>query len=165
LRAAIAAAATVVAAVIASIISPPPLRVIWNTTASTTIGLYLVSQTKPARGDLLVVRLPREMELLAVTRGLVAHRTPVLKPVAAIVHDRVCRFDSVISINGRVAAIARRVDQQGRPLPAWRGCRRLAPSQVFLLARHPHSFDSRYFGPVGLHLARGIARPLLTFAN
>ena len=39
------------------------------------------------------------------------------------------------------------------------------PSQVFLLARHPDSFDSRYYGPIDARLARGIARPLVTLAD
>jgi conjugative transfer signal peptidase TraF len=158
-------AAAVTAAVIGSILAPPPLRLLWNTTASTLIGLYAVTQATPRRGDLLVMRLPREMELLAISRGILSPNTPVLKPIAALAGDLVCRAGLVVRINGRIAAIARALDHRGRRLPTWRGCPRLSTAQVFLLARHPDSFDSRYYGPLDARLALGIAHPLATFAD
>jgi conjugative transfer signal peptidase TraF len=162
LRSGIAAIA-VVLATIASIVLPPPLLLVWNTTASTPVGLYAVSRSVPKRGDLFVTRLPREMEALAVSRRILSAKTPVLKPIAAVAGDLVCRTGPAIRINGRFAAIARGRDGHGRPLPTWRGCRRLSSSQVFVLARDAHSFDSRYYGPLDIQLARGIARPLLAF--
>ena len=164
MRAAVAAA-IVAAAVVASIIAPPRLLLVWNTTASTPIGLYAVSQTVPEHGDLLVIRLPREMELLAVSRAILAPRAPVLKPIAGIGGDLVCRIGSLVTINGRFAAVARALDRHSRSLPAWRGCRRLSASQVFLLARHPDSFDSRYWGPLNTRLASGVARPVLVYSD
>lgn len=164
MRSAIVAIA-VVLAIIASIIWPPPVLLVWNTTASTPVGFYAVTPAVPNRGDLLVTRLPRAMESLAVSRGILSANTPVLKPVAAVAGDLVCRAGPAISINARFAAIARGRDGHGRPLPTWRGCRRLSSSQVFVLARDAHSFDSRYYGPLDIQLARGIARPLLTFLN
>ena len=158
-------AAAVAAAVIGSIVAPPPLRLLWNTTASTPVGLYAVTQTTPKRGDPLVSRLPRDLELLAISRAILSPNTPVLKPVAGLAGDLVCRTGLVVHVNGRFAAIARTLDQRGRRLPTWRGCRRLSVSQVFLLARHPDSFDSRYYGPLDTRLARGVAHPLVTFAD
>jgi len=158
-------AAVVAAAVIGSIIAPPPLRLVWNTTASTPIGLYAVTQGTLKRGDLLVARLPRDLELLAVSRAILAPKTPVLKPVAALAGDLVCRAGLAVHINGRFAAIARGRDRQGRRLPSWQGCRRLSASQVFLLAHHPGSFDSRYYGPLPLVFSRGVATPLVVIAN
>lgn len=154
-------ATVVVAAVIVSVVCPPRLLLAWNTTASVPTGLYMVSQTAPRRGDLLIVRLPREMELVAVSRAILAPKTPVLKPVAAISGDVVCRMGALITINGRFTVIARRLDRRGRRLPTWRGCRRLSASQIFLLAHHPDSFDSRYWGPLDMRLALGGARALL----
>jgi conjugative transfer signal peptidase TraF len=162
LRSAIVAIA-VALTIITSIVSPPPLLLVWNTTASTPVGLYAVSRAVPKRGDLLITRLPREMEALAVSRRILSANTPVLKPIAAVAGDLVCRTGSTIRINGRLAAIARGHDGHGRPLPTWRGCRRLSSFQVFVLARDAHSFDSRYYGLLDIRLARGIARPLLTF--
>jgi type IV secretory pathway protease TraF len=129
------------------------------------MGLYMVAQGAIRRDDLLVTSLPREMEVLAASHAILAPGAPVLKPIAALAGDRVCRVGSVVSINRRFAAIARTLDAHGRHLPSWRGCRLLSRSQVFLLASHPNSFDSRYWGPVDARLARGIARPLLTFVK
>jgi conjugative transfer signal peptidase TraF len=158
-------AAVFAAAVLGTIVAPPPLRLLWNTTASTPIGLYAVTQATPKRGDLLVTRLPRDLELLAVSRAILSPSTPVLKPVAGLAGDVACRAGLVIRVNGRFAAIARAHDHRGRRLPTWRGCRRLSTAQVFLLARHPDSFDSRYYGPLDARLALGIAHPLVTFAD
>jgi type IV secretory pathway protease TraF len=90
----------------------------------------------PKRGDLVVTRLPPAMEALAVSRAMLSANTPVLKPIAALAGDLVCRSGFMVTINGRFAAIARELDRQGRTLPIWRGCRRLSASQVFILA-HP----------------------------
>lgn len=158
-------AATVVVAVIATMISPPRLRIVWNTTTSTPVGLYAVTHAVPQRGDLLVTWLPADVESLAVARGILSPRTPVLKPVAALAGDIVCRSGHAVTINGRFAAMARELDRHGRRLPIWRYCRALPPDHVFLLGQHPDSFDSRYYGPVHLALARGVAYPLVTFPD
>jgi len=111
------------------------------------VGLYLVTRTTPKAGDILAIHLPSAMEAFAVSRAILSPNTPILKPIAALAGDRVCRFGATVTINGRLAAIARRLDRYGRSLPIWQGCQRLSHFQVFLLAAHPHSFDSRYFGP------------------
>jgi type IV secretory pathway protease TraF len=164
LRSAIVAI-VVVLPINASIVSPPPLLLVWNTTASTPVGLYAVRRAVPKRGDLLVTRLPREMESLAVSRSLLSAKTPVLKPVAAVARDVVCRAGSMVYINGYFAAFARHRDKLGRTLPTWRGCQLLSKSEAFVLGRHYDSFDSRYFGPLNLSLALGIAHPLLITRN
>jgi conjugative transfer signal peptidase TraF len=147
-------AAIVVVAVISTIVSPRHLLlVVWNVTPSTPIGLYVVTQAMPKRGDLVVMRLPPDTEALAVSRAMLSADTPVLKPIAALAGDLVCRSRSTVTINGRFAAKAREFDRHGRSLPVWRGCRRLSASQVFILARHPDSFDSRYYGPLDAHCA------------
>ena len=45
-------------------------------------------------------------------------------------------------------ALALATDQLARPMPVWQGCRTLRTEEVFLLADHSLSFDSRYFGPL-----------------
>ena len=151
--------------VIATLIWPPRVLLVWNTTPSMPVGLYFVTPVAPNRGDLSVIRLPPQIETQAVGLGILARHNPVLKPVAAAGGDRICRSGRVVTINGHLAAVARRVDRNGRASPTWQGCRRLSASEVFILARHPHSFDSRYFGPVEIHLSQGVAHPLLTFPN
>lgn len=158
-------AAIVIVAVICTIVTPQRLLLVWNVTPSTPIGFYIVTQAMPKRGDLVVTRLPPGMEALAVSRAMLSANTPVLKPIAAFAGDLVCRSGSTVTINGRFAAMARELDRHGRSLPNWRGCRRLSASQIFILAGHPDSFDSRYYGPVDAHYVRGVAHPLLTFAN
>jgi conjugative transfer signal peptidase TraF len=150
---------------IAATACPPPVLIVWNTTASVPVGFYAVARGTPRRGDLLVTRLPAAAEALAVTRTILLSHTPVLKPVAAVEGDLVCRWGAVVTVNGRPAAIARRHDRHDRNLPVWQGCRRLSASHVFVLAPHPDSFDSRYYGPLQLRLARGVAHPLLTLPN
>lgn len=164
MRASIIAIATV-AVVTAEFVWPPSVLLVWNTTPSMPLGLYIIASAPPRRGDLLITRLPSQLETLAVTWSILAPHTPVLKPVAATVGDRACRSGRAVTINGHLAAIARHVDRNGRALPTWQGCRRLSGSQVFILARHPHSFDSRYYGPLQLRHSWGVAHPLLTFPN
>jgi conjugative transfer signal peptidase TraF len=151
-----------IAAVFATIIAPPRVLLVWNTTASVPVGLYVVSRATPRRGDLFVIQLPPEMETLAVSRAILTPNTPVLKPIAALSGDRVCRWGAAVTINGRLAAIARRFDRRDRTLPIWQGCRLLSASQVFVLALNPESFDSRYYGPLHIQLGRGVAHPLMT---
>jgi conjugative transfer signal peptidase TraF len=158
-------AAFVIVAVICTIGTPQRLLFVWNVTPSTPIGFYIVTQAMLKRGDLVVMRLPPGMEALAVSRAMLSANTPVLKLIAALAGDLVCRFGSTVTINGRLAAMARELDRHGRTLPIWRGCRRLSASQVFILAGHPDSFDSRYYGPLDAHHARGVAHPLLTFPH
>jgi len=56
------------------------------------------------------------------------------------------------------------MDREGRPLPAWQGCRPLAPGEVFLLmANIPASFDGRYFGPIPRAAIIGRLVPLCTW--
>jgi type IV secretory pathway protease TraF len=72
----------------------------------------------------------------------------MIKQVAALGGDTVCRAGIEIKVNGARVAHARHADGVGRALPVWRGCVQLDADQVFLLGSHPESFDSRYFGLV-----------------
>ena len=89
-----------IAAVFATIIAPPRVLLVWNTTASVPVGLYVVSRATPRRGDLFVIQLPPEMETLAVSRAILTPNTPVLKPIAALFGDRVCRLGAAVTITG-----------------------------------------------------------------
>ena len=110
-------APTAVALLVATIAFSPPALLVWNTTASLPVGFYVVTRAAPKRGDLLVIRLSPSMQLLAVSRGILSPNTPLLKPVAALAGDRVCRFGTAININGHHAATARLLDLYGRRLP------------------------------------------------
>ena len=87
----------------------------------------------------------------------------LVKPVAAVAGQRVCRSGVNFSLDGVAVATALVADHMRRPLPVWTGCRRLRRGEVFLLVRDvPASFDSRYFGPVSAATIVGRAAPLWT---
>jgi class 3 adenylate cyclase len=60
-----------------SIIAPPRVLLVWNTTASVPVGLYVVKHRMPKRGDLLVMQLPPKIEKLAVSRAMLSPKAPV----------------------------------------------------------------------------------------
>ncbi len=151
--------------VIASAADVWPLRLMYNASASVPIGFYAVGEVDdPAVGDLVVVLLPPSSEQLLVERGYIAPAIPVLKHVAAHAGQRVCRAGDAVTVDDRTVAQTLDVDNEGRPLPRWSGCRVLEPGEVFLLnAAAPASFDGRYFGQVSTASIIGKATPLWTW--
>lgn len=118
---------------------------VWNTSPSLPIGLYVIDGSAVGRGDVVLARLPRPFAMMAHKRGYLQKTTYLLKPVVAIKGDRVCRMGRRIIVRDGLASLAMLHDTKGRHLPGWNGCRVLAPGDVFVLARAKHSFDSRYF--------------------
>jgi type IV secretory pathway protease TraF len=113
--------------------------------------LYLVTKASPGVGDLVALRLPPVFAALAGRRGYLPTSAYLLKPIAAVAGDLVCRFGERVLVRGVLAGIAEDADADGNAMPSWQGCRILQTGEVFVLADHPGSFDSRYFGP--LHIA------------
>ena len=146
-----------------TIIRSNPL-VIWNASASVPIGFYAVTRIRePNVGDLVAARAPAPLERWLVDNGYIGGDTPLLKRVAALSGAEVCREGTTIRIDGSAVAEARERDRLGRPLPVWRGCRRLRDGEVFFLnADEPASLDGRYFGPLGTATIIGRATPLWT---
>ena len=140
---------------------PAPL-LIYNASASAPIGLYRVRPADPIRrGDLVLAHTPPSVRRLAAERGYLPESVPLVKRVAAMASDNVCVRDHAVSIDGRHVADQLAVDAEGRPLPAWAGCRTLGPDEIFLLmADVPDSFDGRYFGPVPTNAIIGKLVPL-----
>lgn len=155
---ALAGIALLVAPTIASL---APLLV-WNISPSVPVGLYCIAYIPPNVGHLALVRLPSGIAALATRRRYLPRTAHLLKPVIAVGGDRVCRFGPHTLINGRIIALAQWTDGLGRALPIWQGCRALAAGDVFLIARDPRSFDSRYFGPLGRHNIVGRGVPVWT---
>ena len=143
------------------IVSNTPLLV-WNVSPSVPVGLYHVVRRSARRGDLVLVELSGRVRKLTTARGYLAPRSLLIKPVAAIAGDRVCRFGSRVWISGHAGVTAHAADALDRPLPAWRGCRILRSSQLFVLALSADSFDGRYFGPIAVRSVVGIAVPIWT---
>ena len=142
-----------------------PPCIVWNASRSVPIGLYRIEPVEPGRDDLALVRLAPDFAGLANRRGYLQGTEYVLKPVAAIAGDTVCRFGLVITVRGAVAALAKRHDGDYRPMPVWRGCQVLKPGDLFLLSTPPDSFDSRYVGPVAQAQVIGRAKALWTSLN
>ncbi len=126
----------------------PPKVLLWNGSASAPRGFYLLRPAWPLRvGELVAVVPPEPLARFAALRGYLPLGIPLLKHVAALGGQTVCRFAYVVTVDGRAVAMARARDTRGRPLPRWQGCRTLRAGQVFLLnSEIPDSFDGRYFG-------------------
>jgi conjugative transfer signal peptidase TraF len=156
--------ALMLGAVLLILVSDRPHRpvLIWNASDSAAVGLYRLSAAKSSRGDLVAIHLPRSITDFADRRGYLPRGALLLKPIAAVAGDRVCRHRSLVVTNGALRALARTADNTGQPLPYWRGCHILRDDEVFFLSRHSSSFDSRYFGAVPTHSIVGRAIPVWT---
>ncbi len=134
----------------ASAFTHPVPRLIWNASASAPLGLYRVELDAAAGvGDLVLARLPEPARKLAADRGYLPANVPAVKRIAAIAGDFVCADSGIVVINNRVAEDILLIDGEGRPIPAWHGCRALREGEVFLLNEGVcASFDGRYFGPI-----------------
>jgi len=141
----------------------PPLLL--NLTTSVPRGLYVLTPpAPPARGMLVAFPPPAAVAALVVTRGYLAPRTPLLKPVAALPGETVCVQNDGVFIEGDFVAPVTSVDALGRPLPRWRGCVTLGVGEVFPLSTWtPRSFDGRYFGPVPVASLLGRVTPVWTW--
>ncbi|NVN03277.1 MULTISPECIES: S26 family signal peptidase [Asaia] len=146
----------------ASLAFHPAPRWVWNETASVPVGLYSIQCTVPIRvGDIVAIRLPEREATLLATRGYLPFGVPLLKPVAALAGQSVCRIGVHVTIDGKPVGDAKPVDHRGRKLPAWQGCQRLEPGQVFVMnAAVPTSLDGRYFGVLSMDTVIGRAVPV-----
>ncbi len=157
------------AAALCGLLSPaihrPTLRLVWNVTASVPVGLYrIVPEPAQRRGELVALRPTPTLARYMASRRYVEAGALLVKPVAAVADQQVCRTGAIVTIDGQEVATARTADRMGRLLPVWTGCRRLSAGTVFLLAPAvPASFDGRYFGPVATSAVVGRALPLWTW--
>ena len=140
----------------------PMDRLIWNRTGSAPQGLYWLSDEPFTPGRWVVVSARSAEAQWAQTQGFVGRNWPLLKQIAGLPGDEICRSGAEVSINGKPVAMARERDSMGRALPVWQGCVLLDEEQVFLLAPHPDSLDGRYFGAMQRSDLVGVARPLMT---
>lgn len=140
----------------------PMDRLIWNRTASAPQGLYWLSDEPFTPGRWVVVSGRSAEAQWAEEHGFVGRNWPLLKQIAGLPGDEICRSGVEVSINGKPVATARQRDSMGRALPVWQDCVLLNEGQVFLLAPHPDSLDGRYFGATQRSDLVGVARPLMT---
>lgn len=142
------AAAIAVTALAATMLWPPRPLLVWNASASSPPGLYLVAYPgKVEAGDMLIAWAPPEARRLAAERHYLPSNVPLVKRVAAVGGDRVCAVGEAIFVNARLETRRRAHDGAGRPMPWWTGCEDLRDGEFFLLTPSvPDSFDGRYFG-------------------
>lgn len=135
---------------------------LWNETASVPVGLYRVTTLPiPHIGDMVAIRLPDTLARMLSERGYLPFGVPLLKPVAALPGQSVCRSGATITIDGATAGDALSRDHRGRPLPVWQGCHRLESGEVFVMnPAEPRSLDGRYFGPLPAASVIGRAVPI-----
>lgn len=147
------------------ICTKPMPRLVWNASASVPIGLYGVRRVgKIAVGIFVVATAPRPLATFLDTRGYLPIGVPLVKPVLALSGQSVCRDGLHITVDGIAVGEALARDSRGRRLPVWRGCRVIAPGEVFLMnPQAVASFDGRYFGLLPVSAIVGRAIPLRTF--
>jgi conjugative transfer signal peptidase TraF len=162
----VAAAIVVCGASISAVFRPAP-KLIWNASASVPIGLYAVHPAGALQiGELLVVSPPGPLVAFLDERHYLPKGVPLLKHVAALSGQTVCRTRGTITVDGIVVGIALSRDHLGRLLPTWQGCRALTAGEVFLMNRRANaSLDGRYFGSLPTTTIVGRADPIWTEAE
>lgn len=139
-------------------------RLIWNASASTPIGLYRIRpMTHAGIGDIAAVRVPEPLGTFMVERGYIGQGVPLMKRVAALPGQRVCRTGLRVTVDGAPLGQALDRDHLGRSLPVWQGCRVIVDGELFFMnATVRDSLDGRYFGPLPSADVIGRALPLYT---
>ncbi len=143
---------------------PVAPKLIWNASASLPIGFYTIA---PAQHldvtDLVAVDPPEPLVSFLAERRYLSRGVPLLKRVAGLPGQQVCRSGSHVTVDGIDMGDALARDRLGRDLPAWQGCRRIADDEVFLMNWWVEdSLDGRYFGPLPVTSIIGRAMPLWT---
>ena len=148
---------------VASIASFAP-RLIWNASASTPVGFYTIGDVGDLDvTDLVAVDAPEPLATFLSDGGYLPRGVPLLKRVAALPGQRVCRTGLVITVDGVPMGDALDRDRRGRLLPIWRGCQLVANGELFLMNWQVRdSLDGRYFGPLPATAVIGRATPLYT---
>ena len=85
--------------------------------------------------DLVVVRPPEPLARFLADGGYLPHGLPLLKHVAALAGQFVCRIGVTITVDDVAVGEARDRDSRGRLLPDWQGCRVIGQGEVFLMNR------------------------------
>lgn len=141
-------------------------QVVINTSPSVQPGIYIRSCATPKVGAIVDFEIPTAAQPYIHARsGYSGENWYILKPIIAGPEDQVDTLGDWLVVNGkRIAPMPPREDSAGRPLPIWRGCRRLADNEFFVFsARIPNSFDSRCYGPIQRGEIISVRCPLITW--
>lgn len=137
---------------------------IWNGSESVPTGLYRVQEAGQLMvPELVAVRPPGPLARFLDVNGYLPSGAPMLKRVAAVQGQEVCRTGLSIIIDRIEMGAARERDGRGQPLPTWQGCRIMAKDEIFLMNwQSAGSLDGRYFGPIPSSAVIGLALPVWT---
>jgi conjugative transfer signal peptidase TraF len=130
-----------------------------NLTPSLPQGVYALCPGAPGKGDFVSFCLEGEFADVARERGYLGAGScpsglrPLLKMVAGLPGD---------AIPGDL--VIRSVDSMGRPMPSALPEGIIPSGMALVLAEHPGSFDSRYFGLVPLDALQRV-EPVFIFHN
>ena len=157
-------AAIVVTATLATLTVPVSRYAVWNASASVPTGLYAIRGKASLHvGERVAIEPPSALRNLLASRGYLPTGVPLLKRIAAVSGQRVCRFGHGVTIDGDLAGVARSRDRLSRPLPTWFGCQTLRAGELFVMnPAAPDSFDGRYFGVLRVADVIGRATPVWT---
>ena len=160
----VAVSALAVIAIAATAVIEMPTRLVWNVTASAPVGLYaIVPAGRLTVPELVAVMPPEPLAAFMVQRGYIGAGIPLLKRVAGLPGQRLCRIGRAITVDGIAMGDALDRDRIGRDLPVWQGCRVIGDGEIFLMNWEVRdSLDGRYFGPIPASSVIGRALPLWT---
>jgi conjugative transfer signal peptidase TraF len=150
-----------VAVLVGTIIGEPDPVYIWNASESVPRGLYRMRlDDERYFGELVAVRPPEPLARFLDVNGFLPIGLPMLKRVAALPGQTVCRRGLTVSLDGVEIGEARERDSRGRPLPVWHGCEVVQEGQLFLMNwQSAASLDGRYFGLIAASAVIGRAVP------
>jgi conjugative transfer signal peptidase TraF len=140
-----------------------PLAII-NETPSMQKGLYvrIGDAQKLKRGEIVALSMPKSAKDYLVDKLGYPTDTFLIKRVAALPGDIVCRQTDTLTVAGKMLQAKAR-DRHDNPLPNWQGCYKLSNEGIFIQGDHLGSFDSRYFGPVSRYALSGTYRQVLSW--
>ncbi|MDL2315540.1 conjugative transfer signal peptidase TraF [Desulfovibrio sp. OttesenSCG-928-A18] len=130
----------------------------FNPTPSLPKGVYRIVSGAPEKNDFVSFCLEGEFAELALERGYLEPGScrsglrPLLKRLAALPGDSVDPYSLPICA----------VDSHGRPMSPALAPGVVPPGMALVLADHPGSFDSRYFGFVPLESLQRV-KPVFLF--
>jgi conjugative transfer signal peptidase TraF len=151
-------------ALVSSTTGPATPFYIWNGSNSVPTGLYRLQPAgRLVVTELVAIRPPEPLATFLQRNEYLPRRVPMLKRVAALPGQTVCRQGLRISVDAIEMGSAKTRDGRGRQLPYWQGCRVVGADELFLMNwQSEESLDGRYFGFLPRSSVIGKALPVWT---
>jgi type IV secretory pathway protease TraF len=141
-------AGVVAAATLATLTVPVSRYAVWNATASVPTGLYAIRGKASLHvGERVAIEPPRELRRLLAERHYLPTGVPLIKRIAAVRGQRVCRFGAWHHHRRPICRRGACARPSGPPAARLGGCHVLRTGELFVMnPAAPDSFDGRYFG-------------------